>query len=128
MRLLLDTHVLLWWLQRDRRLAPSALGMLNDPANDLFLSSVSGFEIASKVAIGKLTLPATPEAFIGHLLQPGRLTELALTLRHTYRVAHLPLIHRDPFDRLLVSVALEERLTILTADDDVRAYPVPTLW
>jgi PIN domain nuclease of toxin-antitoxin system len=127
-RLLLDTHVLLWWLLRDRRLSTSALALLTDPANDLLLSSVSGFQIASKVTAGKLKLPAEPEVMIEGVPQLGNLTELPLALRHTYRVAQLPPIHGDPFDRLLISTALAEALTLLTNDPYIRAYPVATVW
>src|SRR4051812_2833949 len=128
MRLLLDTHALLWWTLGDARLSRSALSVLVDPANELHLSSASGFEIAVKAASGKLKLPTDVDAFVGSALRLGRVSEVPVTLRHTYRVAKLPLVHRDPFDRLLVAVALEEGFTLVTADPAIKSYPVATHW
>lgn len=128
MRLLLDTHTLLWWLLGDARLSTTARGMLTDRTNHLVLSSVSGFEIASKIAAGKLKLPDDPEVFISAGMRDGGVSELPLLLRHTYRAGSLPLIHRDPFDRLLVAIAAVEDLTLLTDDHWLRKYPVATAW
>ena len=128
MRLLLDTHVFLWWTLGEPRLAPTALSMLVDPANGLFLSSASGFEIATKVGIGKLKLPTDVESFVADGMRRGRVDELPATLRHAYRVVTLPPHHRDPFDRLLIATALEEGLDLLTNDPEVRKYPVKTVW
>ncbi len=102
MKLLLDTHVFLWRLLGDPRLSHSADAMIDDIANQLFLSSISGFEIAVKVAIEKLKLPADVAGFIEAGMINNQITSLPVTFRHAYGVSLLPLIHRDPFDRLLV--------------------------
>lgn len=125
MRLLADTHVLLWALGRPDRLAGAASAALRDPANHLFVSAASTWEIAIKSALGKL------EGDVGVIAKAARdlgFAELAVTVAHTVRVRTLHSHHRDPFDRILVAQALEEGLTIVTHDAVFTAYAAPTLW
>ena len=128
MKLLLDTHVLIWWLDRNPRLLVSSLALLVDPSNALFFSCASAFEIVAKASAGKLKLPTDPASFIASAMKQGRIDELPLFLRHTYRVAQLPPIHKDPFDRMLIATAIEEDLTMLTYDQDIRKYPLKLAW
>lgn len=128
MRLLLDTHTFLWWLLNDERLSPTARTAILNVSNQLYLSSASGFEIATKVAVGKLKLPTSVESFIATGVLNGQIEELAITMRHGCRVERLPLHHRDPFDRLLIATALEEDLTLLTNDTEIQKYPVKLAW
>lgn len=128
MRLLLDTHTFLWWLLNDERLSPTARTAILNVSNQLYLSSASGFEIATKVAVGKLKLPTSVESFIAAGVLNGQIEELAITMRHGCRVERLPLHHRDPFDRLLIATALEEDLTLLTNDTEIQKYPVKRAW
>jgi PIN domain nuclease of toxin-antitoxin system len=127
-RLLLDTHVVLWWVLNDPRLPQRAYDILEDEGSDLYLSAASVVEMATKIAIGKLTLRAPLPNVLSDLASRGRVIELPVTNEQACRIVSLPLHHRDPFDRLLVAVALNEGLTLLTDDADIRAYPVPTVW
>ena len=125
MRLLLDTHVLLWSLARPDRLASAAAAALRDPGNDVFVSAASTWEIAIKSALGKL------DGDVGAIAAASRdlgFVDLAVTIPHTIRVRTLRPHHRDPFDRLLVAQALEEGLTLVTHDPAFTAYAAPTLW
>lgn len=128
MRVLLDTHAFLWLVTDDPKLSPTAREIFVDADNRIFLSAVSALEIAVKYSLGKLTLTAPPREFIEARVANNDLTPLPVALAHTYRLAHLPFHHRDPFDRLLVSQAMEEDLPILTSDRAVASYDVQTLW
>jgi PIN domain nuclease of toxin-antitoxin system len=128
MRLLLDMHVFLWRLLDDPRLSKHAAGLIDDVVNELFLSSVSAFEIAAKVGIRKLKLPYDVPRFVEQGMTGNQIAPLPLTFRQTYGIATLPLIHRDPFDRLLIAVAIEEGLTLLTDDSTIGQYGVPLAW
>ncbi len=120
MRLLLDTHVVLWQLGGTRDLGPEATAAVS-AAEELRYSSVSFAEIGIKVAVGKLTVP---DRLHERVLQAG-VQVLGLAPEHGLRVADLPLHHRDPFDRLLIAQALCEGLTIVTADARFADYRVP---
>jgi PIN domain nuclease of toxin-antitoxin system len=121
-RLLLDTHVVLWQLSGARRLGDHARDVV-ERARELVFSVVSFAEIGVKAAIGKLEVPGDVQA---HVLGAG-LRVLGLSPEHGLAVAHLPLHHRDPFDRLLVVQAQHEGLTLVTADERLRAYDVAVL-
>jgi PIN domain nuclease of toxin-antitoxin system len=121
-RLLLDTHVVLWQLSGARRLGAHAEAAIA-AADELVFSVVSYAEIGIKAAIGKLTVPGDLHA---HVLGTG-VRLLALSAEHGLAAAELPLHHRDPFDRLLVAQARLDGLTLLTADPRLRAYDVPVL-
>ena len=118
MRLLLDTHVLLWWLANDVALSKTAADLIRDPGNVVFVSTVSHWEIWLKQSIGKLRVPAAFEQRLaGESFEP-----LPLTAVQVQEVARLPWHHRDPFDRMLVAQAQTENLVLLTADSAVHAY------
>ena len=119
MRLLLDTHVVLWELQGSRTVGPRAREAV-ERASELMFSVVSFAEIGVKAAIGKLVVP---EDLHQHIVRSG-LRILGLDADHGLRVADLPVHHRDPFDRLLISQARCEGLTVLTADPRIAQYDV----
>lgn len=124
-RLLVDTHVLLWWLADDRdRLSATARERLTAPAARVVVSAVSVWETAIKRALGKLIAP--PDLLMR--LEQAAVDLLPITARHADRVAGLPDHHRDPFDRLLVAQAELEGLTIVSADPQVRRYDVTVVW
>lgn len=127
MRLLLDTHVLLWWADGDPRLSPAVRAALVDTSHELHISSVSAFEIATKVAIGKLSPPVPAAAVVARAMTTLPARELPVYIRHGLAVGTLPMLHRDPFDRLVLAQATMDGLTIVTQDRAVRAYPVPSL-
>lgn len=122
MRLLLDTHVLLWRMHGTPTLGHEAMEQVNG-ADELSVSVISFVEIGIKVAAGKLRMP---DGVREHVLESGARI-LSLTPEHGLGVAELPLHHRDPFDRLLISQARSEGLTVLTADPHFARYDVPVL-
>jgi PIN domain nuclease of toxin-antitoxin system len=128
MRLLLDTHAFLWWVEDDSRLSRKARAAIAEPGNDCFLSLASSWEMAIKISLGKLRLAAPLERFIPEQLAANGFRELAIDFRHVARVSRLPFHHRDPFDRLLVAQALEEDLTVVSADRVFRTYGLSRVW
>ena len=127
MRLLLDTHVLLWSAASPDRLSPAARAALEDGTNETFVSIVSAWEIAIKQSIGKLELARPAEQWVRDVLKRTGFEIAELGLAAALRVRALPWHHRDPFARLRVAQALEEGLTIVTHDDAFEAYGVPLL-
>ncbi|MGH3611777.1 MAG: type II toxin-antitoxin system VapC family toxin [Pseudonocardia sp.] len=123
MRLLLDTHALLWWLFGLPRLGPAARAAIVDPVAEVFVSGVSAAEIAIKQAKGRLDAPDDLPA----QLAANGFTELRLSVLHGLAVAELPSHHGDPFDRMLVAQARVEGLTLVTADRAMDAYDVAIL-
>ncbi|HEY6391175.1 MAG TPA: type II toxin-antitoxin system VapC family toxin [Bryobacteraceae bacterium] len=118
MRILLDTHLLLWWLGNSPGLSESASALIGEPENTVFISAVSLWEIWLKESLGKLRLPADFEA----RLAAEPFESLPLSAVHARQVALLPWRHRDPFDRMLVAQALTEKLILLTADHRLILY------
>ena len=128
MRLLLDTHAFLWWLDGGRRLSRRARSAIASGRNDCFVSVASAWEIAIKVSLGALRIEGALDRFLPEQLAANSFQALPIDLRHTAAVATLPFHHRDPFDRLLVAQALEEELRIVTADPIFAKYGVTRLW
>lgn len=126
MKLLLDTHCWLWWVTEPTRLGSTREAIANRES-EVYLSAASAWEMAIKHQLGKLPLPESPEHFIPPRLVRDRITPLAVSIAHVLRVAGLPLLHRDPFDRLLVAQAQLEGLTLVTADRSIAKYDVPVL-
>lgn len=126
--LLLDTCTLLWLTSDQAKLSPAARQALSAQAGQIYVSSVSGFEIAQKVAKGKL-LPQPPADWMTLALRLHGLKALALKMDSAVAAGSLPTLHADPFDRLLIASALAHRLTLLTPDPLIRQYPeLATLW
>ena len=119
MRVLLDTHILLWWLMDDRRLPKDAEQIIKDPDNAIFVSAASIWEVAIKAALGQIE--ADPLA-IQSAIEPSGFTELPITGKHAAQVAKLPSHHRDPFDRMLVAQSLAEPMRLLTSDTLLAKY------
>jgi PIN domain nuclease of toxin-antitoxin system len=119
-RLLLDTHVVIWWMGEARRLTPAEYAAIENPANDIVVSVISLWEIAIKRARGRLQAPDNLRALIAQ----ARGIELDVVGSHAERVATLPDIHRDPFDRMLVAQAIDEGLTLVTRDAMLLRYSV----
>ena len=121
--LLLDTHVLLWANEAPERLSSEAVAALEDPANDLLVSSISVAEIEIKRRLGKLTLEHSCQTLAAQL----DALWLDLTAVHAMALRTLPYLHADPFDRLLIAQAMTEGHTLVTTDEKVLAYPISTL-
>jgi PIN domain nuclease of toxin-antitoxin system len=122
-RLLIDTHALLWWFADSPALHAPARATIADPKNETFVSALTLAEIATKQAVGKLDAPFISD----DLIEEQGMAGLPFTPRHGRKVVELPLHHRDPFDRMLIAQALEEGLTVVTADDRFRQYGVPVV-
>lgn len=125
MRLLLDTHVLLWWLTDDDRLGDDCRKAIEDADTVAFVSVASIWEIAIKSSLGRLALD--DDIDLTSLATSNGFTDLAVTARHAAAVRDLPHHHSDPFDRVLVAQARLERLTLATADPALPPYRVPIL-
>lgn len=123
MRLLLDTHLLLW-AAAGSGLSPNAVALIDDPQNELWFSAASIWEIAIKASLGRPDFTLDAAVFRRELLESGY-QELAITGRHAATVTTLPDLHRDPFDRLLIAQAMVEGVTLLSADRAVLGYPGP---
>lgn len=123
MRVLLDTHVWLWMLTEPARLG-EALDLVSDARNELLLSAASTWEIVIKHGLGRLELPEPPAVYVPDRIRSTQVTPLAIEHSHTLEVAQLPLLHRDPFDRLLVAQARVLRVPVVTADERLAAYDV----
>lgn len=121
-RLLLDTHVVLWWLADDPTLSDELKSTIDEEV-DVFVSAVTVWEVAIKQQLGKITAPADlPER-----IRDSELPNLAITSDHAIAAGRLPLIHRDPFDRMLVAQARSEGLALVTRDKALGSYQVPLL-
>lgn len=126
MRLLLDTHALIWWLTENPRLSRAAHSAIADPHNPAFASAASGYEIANKQRLGKLSGKIAQD--LPGALREARIPILALTLDHTIAAGLLPGPHRDPWDRLIMAQAMVDELTVVTIDPVFRNYAMPVWW
>jgi PIN domain nuclease of toxin-antitoxin system len=127
MSILLDTHVLIWAAMNSSLLRPSAREILTDPEATIFVSAVSGFELAIKWSIGKLSLPVPPSRFVSEFLGASGFSQLAISIRDAVSVEELPLFHKDPFDRTLVAQARNHGLRLMTADPILEKYDVDVI-
>ena len=128
MTCLLDTCTFLWLTDRAEHLSATARSVLEDPTNTLVLSQVSSFEIQIKSNRGKLPLAIPPQDFIPQAIEKFRLTYLRIEDDHLWAKGKLPLLHSDPFDRLLIAQAIHEGLMIITPDPHIHSYPIRVLW
>lgn len=128
MKILLDTHVFLWMISAPEKLSRTAKQLLKSEENEIYLSTVSGWEIAIKFQIGKLRLPDKPDVYIPQQMKENSLEILPIEMSHAVNIYNLPDIHKDPFDRLLISQGQIENLPILTDDEKIKEYPVITIW
>jgi PIN domain nuclease of toxin-antitoxin system len=124
-RVLLDTHVLLWFVSDLDKIQAGARELIEDGANDVFVSVVSAWEIAIKQSLGKLDLPEPAEAWVPRVLKASGLEVLDIDLRSALRTRALPYHHRDPFDRLLVAQSLEHGLAFCSRDTHFEEYGIP---
>ena len=127
MRLLLDTHIFLWFISRDARLSVAARTCISDPHNDVYLSVASVWEAVIKHQLGKLPMPQPPAMYLPFQRQQHRVASLSIDEATLGFLPKLPALHRDPFDRILICQALQHTLTIVTADAAIMAYPVATM-
>jgi PIN domain nuclease of toxin-antitoxin system len=127
-KLLLDTCTFLWIASTPAVLPPHVLQQFRDPDNEVFLSAASAWEIAIKHGLGRLPLPEAPERFVPTEREAHGITPLPIDEESALHLFRLPALHRDPFDRMLVSQAIVHGLTIVTPDPLVTQYPARTMW
>ncbi len=128
MNLLLDTHSLLWFLNEDPHLVPNAKALIEDSLNRKFVSMATCWEIAIKVGLKKLDLGEPVSTFLPRELLVNKFDLLHIELVHALHVEKLPRHHRDPFDRLLISQSIIEKIAIVSSDDKFHSYGVVRLW
>lgn len=128
MRLLLDTQAFLWWITDSARLSPPARDAIADGANEVFFSAASAWEIVIKARLGRVLLPAEPERFISEQIGANGFQILPVQLRHALSLLNLPEVHKDPFDRMLISQAISEEMALVTGDPQIGRYPVQVVW
>lgn len=128
MKVLLDTHVFLWWVTDDPRISPKVRKIMEDGEKELFLSAASIWEMAIKSHLGRLQLPKNPNLYLSEQMALNIIQSLSITMHHALQVYSLPDIHKDPFDRIIIAQALSEDIPILTKDGDIPKYGVQTIW
>jgi len=128
MKLLLDTCALIWFFEGSSRIGEALKERLVEPAHDLRMSHVSVLEIVIKHQLGKFPLTGAPSKLLPVLARKHRLDTLPLSLEAIFEVESLPLLHRDPFDRLLIAQARSENYTLVTPDPLIQQYQVSVLW
>ena len=128
MRLLLDTHTFLWFIEGSRLLSRTGRRLIEDPTNSPFLSIASLWEMAIKLSLGKLIIQQPFETLIPSQLHAAGVSVLPITFDHLVTLIALPFHHRDPFDRVLAAQATVEGVTIVSRDASFDAYPITRLW
>jgi PIN domain nuclease of toxin-antitoxin system len=128
MRLLLDTHVALWWVAGSDELSVRASELLSNPETVNLFSVASAWEIATKYEIGRLKIQGSPAELLGRLTEELDLTILPIEVPDALKSATLPWHHRDPFDRLIIAQAIIHDVPILTSDKRITQYSVPVIW
>ncbi len=129
MRALLDTHVVLWWASSGgSRVSPRAREIIEDGSTVALVGATALYEIAIKARIGRLELPAAAETYLPRLLRRHSFGVLPVEEAHALRAGTLPLIHRDPWDRLMIAQAQLEDLPVITADPVIGRYDVEVIW
>lgn len=123
MKLLLDTHILIWWLTEDKKLSQTEIDIITDSDNIIFISAATAWEIAVKKMIGKLEAPDDLTA----ALTANNFFELPITIKHSQKLYQLPLHHHDPFDRIMVAQAIAEDLIFMTRDIKIKLYEIRTI-
>lgn len=120
---LLDTHVLLWWISDDDRLGKQTREIIGNGKNAIFISAATTWEISIKRSLGKIQAPENMDAIVDE----ERFIRLPISLAHGDMAGRLPVIHRDPFDRMLVAQSIFENLILITSDTQIMAYEVRTM-
>jgi PIN domain nuclease of toxin-antitoxin system len=127
MKILLDTHIFLWFISRDQRLPADMQEIIQDLDNEIYLSVVSTWEAIVKYQLGKLPLPESPATYFPRHCDRHQILNLDLDQASVSQLANLPSLHRDPFDRMLICQALQNDMAIATVDGAVKAYPINLL-
>ncbi len=128
MRILLDTHSFLWWNMDSPQLSAKAKEIILGGRADIFVSAATSWEIAIKCQKGKLLLPESPEKYVVSRISHYGFLTLPIQISHTLKTYSLPAIHTDPFDRLLIAQCLAEEMSMITADEIIKQFPINIIW
>ena len=128
MRVLIDSHALIWYVVQDNLLSPASHAAISDPTNDLLLSAGSIWEIGIKVGLGKLILTEPFKPWMNQAISDLDVTVVPLTVEYVDVQSNLPRHHGDPFDRLIVAQAIVEQISIISADANLDAYGITRIW
>ncbi|MCY7347145.1 MAG: type II toxin-antitoxin system VapC family toxin [Pyrinomonadaceae bacterium] len=128
MKLLLDTHTLLWFIAGSPQLSATARNLIEDAAHEKYVSIASLWETAIKISIGKMTLAAPFDVLFPHQLKSNGFELLPIKIRHASAMTTLPFHHRDPFDRILIAQTIVENMNLVSVDAVFDDYPVTRLW
>jgi len=128
MRILIDSHVLIWYVDQDNLLSPASHAAISDPTNDLLLSAGSIWEIGIKLGLGKIILTQPFKPWMNQAISDLDVTVLPLSVEYVDVQSNLPRHHGDPFDRLIVAQAIVEQVSIISADANLDAYGVIRIW
>jgi PIN domain nuclease of toxin-antitoxin system len=128
MRVLIDSHALIWYVDQDKLLSIASHAAISDPANDLLLSAGSIWEIGIKIGLGKLLLTQPFKVWMNQAISDLHVTVLPLTVEYVDVQSNLPKHHGDPFDRLIVAQAIVEQVSIISADVNLDAYGISRIW
>jgi len=127
MTYLLDTHILIWYLEDSPKLPETLIGIIDDPVMDICISATSLWEITIKVGLGKLTLKMSLDELFNYV-NTSDFRIIQIESGHLLALSQLPYIHKDPFDRLLIAVGKAEQITIITDDDNIQKYDAEWKW
>jgi PIN domain nuclease of toxin-antitoxin system len=127
-RLLLDTHVFLWFVWNDPQLSSTARALMEDATNELFLSAASAWEMGIKIGTGKLSVGQDLATFLLDQMTRNRIELLPISVGDAGRVAVLPFHHKDPFDRLIVAQSLTGQMPLVSRDEALDGYGITRLW
>jgi PIN domain nuclease of toxin-antitoxin system len=128
MKLLLDTHTFLWFIEGDRNLSSTARNLIEDQKNQKFLSVASLWEMSIKISLGRLELKMTFTELVDRQVYGNAIDLLNIQPEHLNELVKLSFHHKDPFDRLLIAQSLAEKIPVLTKDGAFKSYPVTLLW
>ena len=128
MKILLDTHIFLWFITNNKRLYEKCYDAISDRDNEIYLSVVSVWEATIKYQLGKLPLPESPEIYLPQQRERHLISSLSISETTIVQLAKLPLLHNDPFDRILLCQSLEHDLIIMTEDKKIISYPIANIF
>jgi len=128
MKYLMDTHAFLWFVSDDNRLSSKAKSIIKDSNNEIYFSAASAWEISIKSKLGRMKLGEDLGSFIIEQLAANSFGPLAITISHALYTEKLPQIHKDPFDRMMISQSKVENMVLITGDKKIREYKVSTAW
>ena len=128
MKYLLDTHAFLWFVLDDQRISPRAKSIIANSQNEIFFSAASAWEMAIKVKLDRFKIKGDLDTFITEQLSMNSFAPLSITISHSLYTERLPQIHKDPFDRILISQSKLEDLPLISKDKAIRKYKVKSIW